>query len=126
MVLADCDWDPTLNGLNLADVLRQRETDVTIENAAELIMDLEYAGGCQCVYHAMSDEDVDTIMLHSRTMIASDGGIVVPGPLRPHPRYYGTFPRVLGRYVRERGLLPLQLAVHKMTRMPADRLGIAR
>jgi len=125
VVLADCDWDPTLNGLNLADVLRQREIDVSIENAAELIMDLEYAGGCQCVYHAMSDEDVDTIMRHPRTMIGSDGGIVIPGPLRPHPRYYGTFPRVLGHYVRGRGLLSLASAIHKMTRMPADRLDIA-
>ena len=124
VVLADCAWDPSLNGLNLAQLLQRRELDVTIGNAAELIMDLEYAGGCQCVYHAMSDEDVDTIMLHPRTMIGSDGGIVVPGPVRPHPRYYGTFPRVLGRYVRERGLLSLQLAIHKMTRMPADRLGI--
>lgn len=125
VVLADCDWDASLNGLNLADVLRQGEIEVTIENAAELIMDLEYAGGCQCVYHAMSDADVDTIMLHPKTMIGSDGGIVVPGPLRPHPRNYGAFARVLGHYVRERRLLSLSLAIHKMTRMPADRLNIA-
>jgi dihydroorotase/N-acyl-D-amino-acid deacylase len=98
---------------------------VTIENAAELVMDLQRAGGCSCVYHAMSDEDVDRIMQHPRTMIASDGGIMAPGDLRPHPRNYGTNARVLGRYVRERGVLSLQSAVHKMTRMPADRISLS-
>jgi dihydroorotase/N-acyl-D-amino-acid deacylase len=123
--LADCAWDETLNGLNLADVLRQREIDVNIENAAELIMDLQYAGGCSCVYHAMSMIDVDRIMQHPKTMIASDGGIVAPGNLRPHPRNYGTFARVLGEFVREREILSLRSAINKMTRMPADRINIA-
>jgi len=124
VALANCQWDPTLNGLDLADVLRLREIEVTIENAAELIMDLEHAGGCICVYHAMSMEDVERIMQHPKTMIASDGGIMAPGNLRPHPRYYGTNAKVLGHYVRERGVLSLQRAIHKMTRMPADRINI--
>jgi dihydroorotase/N-acyl-D-amino-acid deacylase len=123
--LANCSWDPSLNGLNLTEVLQLRELPVTIENAAELVMDLQRAGGCSCVYHAMSDEDVDRIMQHPRTMIASDGGIMAPGDLRPHPRNYGTNARVLGRYVRERGVLSLQSAVHKMTRMPADRISLS-
>jgi len=124
VALADCAWDSTLNGLNLADVLRQREIEVNIENAAELIMDLQYAGGCSCVYHAMSMVDVDRIMQHSKTMIASDGGIAVPGNLRPHPRNYGTFAKVLGEFVREREVLSLTTAIHKMTRIPADRINI--
>jgi dihydroorotase/N-acyl-D-amino-acid deacylase len=122
--LAQCDWDTSLNGLNLADVLRQREMGMTIENAAELIMDFEYAGGCQCVYHAMSMQDVDRIMTHPKTMIASDGGVMAPGDNSPHPRNYGAFARVLGEFVRERELLPLATAIHKMTRMPADRINI--
>jgi dihydroorotase/N-acyl-D-amino-acid deacylase len=122
--LADCAWDSTLNGLNLADVLRQREIDVNIENAAELIMDLQYAGGCSCVYHAMSMVDVDRIMQHPKTMIASDGGIAAPGNLRPHPRNYGTFAKVLGEFVREREILSLATAINKMTRMPADRINM--
>ena len=124
VALANCAWDPSLNGLNLAEVLRQREIEVNIENAAELIMDLQYAGGCICVYHAMSMQDVERIMQHPKTMIASDGGIMAPGELRPHPRYYGTNAKVLGRYVRERGILSLPTAVHKMTRMPADRINL--
>lgn len=122
--LAQCRFDPALNGLNLEDVLLQRELDVTIENAAELIMDFEYAGGCQCVYHAMSMQDVDAIMVHPKTMIASDGGIMAPGDNSPHPRNYGAFARVLGEFVRERGLLPLSMAIHKMTVMPADRINV--
>ena len=124
VVLAYCAWDMSLNGLDLAEILRQREIDVTIENAAELIMDLEHAGGCQVVYHAMSLEDVERIMVHPTTMIAADGGIVAPGVGVPHPRNYGTFARVLGHFVRERELLPLPTAIHKMTLMPAERIGL--
>ena len=125
VALANCSWDPSLNGLNLAEVLRHREIPVTIENAAELVMDLQRAGGCICVYHAMSMEDVERIMQHPKTMIASDGGIMAPGNLRPHPRNYGTNAKILGHYVRERGVLSLQSAIHKMTRMPADRINIS-
>ncbi len=122
VVLADCDWDASLNGLNLAELLEQREIEVNIDNAAELIMDLQYAGGCQCVYHAMSMQDVDRIMQHPTTMIASDGGIIAPNDRRPHPRNYGTFAKVLGEFVRERGVLDLATAIHKMTQLPADRI----
>jgi dihydroorotase/N-acyl-D-amino-acid deacylase len=125
VVLADCSWDPSLNGQNLTDVLQQREIEVNIENAAELIMDLQYAGGCQCVYHAMSMTDVDRIMQHPTTMIASDGGIQAPTDRRPHPRNYGTFAKVLGEFVRERDVMPLTTAIHKMTQLPADRINMS-
>lgn len=125
VVIAYCRWGPSLNGLDLAEILRRKKIDVTIENAADLIMAMQYEGGCSAVYHAMSMEDVERIMVHPRTMIASDGGIEAPSPLQPHPRNYGTFARVLGHFVRDRGLLPLEQAIHKMTRMPADRIGLA-
>jgi N-acyl-D-amino-acid deacylase len=61
-------------------------------------------------------------------MVASDGSVYAPsGPLSegvPHPRSYGTFPRVLGRYVREMGVMPLETAVFKMTGLPARKLGL--
>ena len=123
--LAQCRFDPSLNGLNLAEVLEQRELEVNVENAAELIMDFEYAGGCSCVYHAMSMQDVERIMVHPKTMIASDGGIMAPGDNSPHPRNYGAFAKVLGEFVREKGLLSLSTAIHKMTRMPADRINLS-
>ncbi len=70
----------------------------------------------------MSEEDVRRILQHPATMIGSDG---LPNDPRPHPRLWGTFPRVLGHYCREQGLFPLAQAVHKMTGMPAQRFGLA-
>jgi dihydroorotase/N-acyl-D-amino-acid deacylase len=72
----------------------------------------------------MHPEDVAIIMQHPRTMIAADGGIEAPGNAHPHPRNYGTHARVLGHYVRELGVLPLHTAIHKMSGMPADRIGL--
>jgi dihydroorotase/N-acyl-D-amino-acid deacylase len=123
--LAYCDFDHSLDGLNLAEILEQKGRAVTVGNAATLIIELQEAGGCQAIYHAMHGEDVVTILEHPRTMIEADGGIEIPGNGHPHPRNYGTFARVLGRYVRELRVLPLHTAIHKMTRMPADRIGLA-
>src|SRR5205085_9027685 len=67
----------------------------------------------------------ERIMRHPQTMIASDGRLTALGDGHPHPRAYGTFPRVLGVYAREKHLLTLEEAVHKMTGMPAARLGLA-
>jgi N-acyl-D-amino-acid deacylase len=65
------------------------------------------------------------IMSDPNTMIASDGEVVPFGQTAPHPRSYGTFVRVLARYVREKHVLTLQEAVRKMTSMPAQRVGLA-
>ena len=124
VVLADCAHDSTLNGLNLSEILRQQGRDASHENAAELLMELVEGSNCRAVFHAMSEEDVRRIMQHPVTMTASDGGIEAPTERKPHPRYYGAFARVLGRYVREENLLPLHTAIHKMTRLPAERMGL--
>jgi N-acyl-D-aspartate/D-glutamate deacylase len=73
------------------------------------------------IYHCMSEEDVRRILQHPATMIGSDG---LPHDPLPHPRLWGTFPRVLGYYCREQGLFPLASAVHKMTGLPAQRFGL--
>jgi N-acyl-D-aspartate/D-glutamate deacylase len=73
------------------------------------------------IYHCMSEEDVRRILQHPATMIGSDG---LPNDPRPHPRLWGTFPRVLGHYCREERLFPLAKAVHKMTGMPAQQFGL--
>lgn len=75
------------------------------------------------IYHSMSEDDVRAILKHPRTMIGSDG---LPNDPRPHPRLWGTFPRVLGRYARELELFSLAEAVHKMTGLPAKRFGFSR
>lgn len=122
IVLANCSWNATLNGKSLADVLNERERPTTVEEAAELAMELQEAGGCQGVFHSMSEEDVQRIMQHPMTMISSDGGIPALGSGVPHPRNYGAFARVLGRYVRELGVLSFEQALSKMTSLPAQRL----
>lgn len=73
------------------------------------------------IYHSISEEDMRRILAHPATMIGSDG---LPCDPRPHPRLWGTFPRVLGRYCREEKLFSLPVAVHKMTGIPAQRFGL--
>lgn len=73
------------------------------------------------IYHSISEEDMRRILSHPATMIGSDG---LPNDPMPHPRLWGTFPRVLGRYSREEKLLSLPEAIHKMTGMPARRFGL--
>ena len=86
-------------------------------------------GSVGMVGFGMSEEEITSVLTHPLVMVASDGGAAaVSGPLSettPHPRYYGTFPRVLGKYCREEGLFDLPTAVHKMTGLPAQRLGLA-
>lgn len=78
-------------------------------------MRLQPAGA---IYHSIAEEDMVRILQHPATMIGSDG---LPNDPLPHPRLWGTFPRVLGRYSREQKLFPLATAVHKMTGLPAQR-----
>jgi N-acyl-D-amino-acid deacylase len=70
----------------------------------------------------MDEADVERILAYPETMIGSDG---LPHDRFPHPRLWGAFPRVLGHYTRERGLFPLETAVHKMTGLSAERFGLA-
>ena len=74
------------------------------------------------IYHSISEADMRRILAHPATMIGSDG---LPNDPRPHPRLWGTFPRVLGRYSRDEELISLPDAIHKMTGMPAHRFGLA-
>lgn len=124
VVVAQCSWDPSLNGKSLADILRERGREPSLEEAAELALELQEEGGFSGIFHAMAEEDVQRIMQHPYTMVASDGGIVAPGEGVPHPRNYGTFSRVLGHYSRELGLMGFSEAIRKMTSLPAMRLGL--
>lgn len=85
-------------------------------------------GSVGMVGFGMSEEEIKSVLTHPLVMIASDGGAAATyGPLSettPHPRYYGTFPRVLGKYCRDDRFFDLPTAVHKMTGMPAQRLGL--
>lgn len=119
---ANCSFDSTLAGKTLADVVKQRQLGTSLEDAAEATLWIVEQGGCQGVFHAMSEDDVVRIMTHPATMIASDGEVPTFGRANPHPRSYGTFARVLGVYVREKKALALEEAIRKMTAFPAARL----
>ena len=106
----------------LAEARGQEPADAVLDVLAE-------SRGSAMVNAALMNEDnVRMGLLHPAVMIGSDGEARKPsGPLgigRLHPRSYGAFPRVLGHYVRELGLLTLEQAVHKMTGLPAKRLGL--
>ena len=124
IVAARCSFDASFNGKSLADILEDRGLDITVPNAADVAIELVEAGSCSGVFHSMSDEDVRTIMRHPWTSISSDGGIPEMDEGVPHPRNYGAFARVLGRYVRQDSVLTLEEAVHKMTALPASRLNL--
>jgi N-acyl-D-amino-acid deacylase len=124
VVVARCDWDPSLNGLDLAAITAKRGLAVSIDNAADTAIWVVEQGGAQGIFHAISEEDLQRILVHPATMIGSDGEIPLFGKNHPHPRSYGTFVRVLGEYVREKKLLSFEVAVQKMSAFPAQRLGL--
>ncbi|HSE94227.1 MAG TPA: D-aminoacylase [Methylomirabilota bacterium] len=113
-----------LEGLHLAHIARQ-----TGRPPAEALMDLLLEERCTVgmVSFSQSLENVAKVLAHPNLMIGSDSIPLFEGegdkPGKPHPRTYGTFPRVVGEYARERRLFSLETAVHKMTGMPAARLG---
>jgi dihydroorotase/N-acyl-D-amino-acid deacylase len=122
--VATCPHDASLDGKTLAAVLRERGREPTIEEAADLVLEIVDGGGATGIFHAMAEVDVERILASPFTMVASDGGIPTFGEGAPHPRSYGTFARVLAIYVRERKLLSLEEAVRKMTALPAARVGL--
>lgn len=104
---------PGMVGRTLTEIAAELQCD-TVEAARRL----QPAGA---LFHLMSEDDVRSVLIHPLTMIGSDG---LPFDPMPHPRLWGTFPRVLGHYARDLGLLSMETAVHKMTGLPARFFGL--
>ena len=121
---AKVSWNKSLEGKTLKYWANSLGLEPSVENGAELVIKAQLNGGASAIFHAMDEKDVENIMQHPLTMIASDGRLVVPGDGHPHPRWYGTFPRVLGHFVREKKTLSLEEAVYKMSLLPAQTIGI--
>ncbi len=117
--LASYAHEPGYQGKNLREILTELGKEPTVDNAAFLIIDIQKNGGAQGVFFQMDEADVESLMKLEYNMHASDGGIQIPGQGVPHPRNYGTFPRIFALYVKERGVLKLDEAVRKMTSLPA-------
>jgi N-acyl-D-aspartate/D-glutamate deacylase len=114
-----------IQGKTIAEIGRMRGMD-PVDVAMDLL--IEENARMTVLYHWMSEEDIAEIMQTPWVSICTDGMAVRPegilGRGVPHPRYYGTFPRILGRYVREKKVLRLEDAVRKMTSLAAQRLKI--
>ena len=122
--LSRCDWNPVLAGKRLDEVAVGRGKSASLEDAADTVLWLVENGGCGGIYFAIDEADVQRVLKHPASMIASDGQVVLFGRANPHPRSYGTFARVLGRYVRDLKVLSLEDAIRKMTSFPAQRIGL--
>jgi len=103
---------PDVRGRNLAELAAEME--MSAEDAAKALA----PGGA--IYFQLDEEDVQRVLSYPGAMIGSDG---IPDDLHPHPRLWGTFPRVLGHYARDLGLMPLEAAVHRMSGLPAAQFG---
>jgi len=116
-------YTPQFSGRTIGELAAEREKDPVDVMCDYLIED---RGATRVLVTSISEDDVCEVMRSPRAFVGSDGncvahyGIVSGG--MPHPRFYGTFPRVIGRYVRERGVVPLEIAIHKMTGGPARAL----
>ncbi len=123
--------DSPYRGMTMDEVINQKSKGIDPRpDPLDVLFDLlvEEHGSVGTVYAHHEERDMNLAMAQPWCSIGSDGSaLATSGPLRsgnPHPRNFGTFPRVLGRYVRERGLLTLEDAVRKMTSLNAAKLGI--
>jgi len=114
------------NGKNLVEVTRLAQGTESLDAQVEQILVMYERGGAGMIYHTMREDDVVTIMREPFTMVASDAGVRKLGLGVPHPRGYGNNARVLGRFVRELGVLRLEDAVRKMTSLPAQTFRLGR
>jgi N-acyl-D-amino-acid deacylase len=118
--IANSEKFPEYVGKNLQEILLSQGKKPTVENTADLIIEIQRNGGASGVFFQMNEKDVEDLMRLPYTMHGSDGGIQVKGRGVPHPRNYGTFPRVISHYVRKRGVISLEEAIRKMSSLPAQ------
>jgi len=118
IVIASCANNHDYEGKSLAALAAELG-----QEPADTLFDvmLEEKGEILMLAFLMCEEDVSAVLSHPLSMVGSDA---IPSPGKPHPRFFGTFPRVLRKYVREEKLLTLQDAVRKMSALPAKKLGL--
>jgi N-acyl-D-amino-acid deacylase len=124
IMISSCGPRPDAEGRRLSEIAAARGLD-PLEAVFGLLRDA--AGSASVILFQLDEADVRCALGHPAVMIGSDGSALAPaaGAGKPHPRSYGTFPRVLGEYARAQRVLSLAQAVHKMTGLPAQRLGLA-
>lgn len=118
--IASCPAFREFEGRMLKDIAL--EQGIHIAEAVRMILTAPGGDRTICIHFIIAEEDIETNLAHADMMVGSDGIPDLRG--RPHPRLFGTFPRVLARYVRERGILRLPEAVRRMTSLAADTFGM--
>ena len=115
-----------IEGMNMVEIKEHRGADDEFHALYEVLLEEEGAPGMVIFYG--DEEDVKHIMRHPLHMVGTDAGCcTVEGPFcrgKPHPRHYGTYPKILGKYVREEKVISWEEAIRKMTSFPAQRFGI--
>ena len=116
--ISSCPAKPEAEGHSIAELAKDAGKD-----GADYVFDflIEVAGRATMILHMMDEADVRRVLAYEGAMIGSDG---IPLPGKPHPRWAGTFSRVVGRYRRDVHLFDLATAVHKMTGLAADRFAL--
>jgi N-acyl-D-aspartate/D-glutamate deacylase len=118
--VASCPARPDYDGRRLTEIAATEQ--LSLADVVRKILTLPGAERTVAITFVMDEQDVEANLRHPRVMVGSDG---LPNPGgRPHPRLYGTFPRVLGEYSRQRGLLSLEAAVAKIAGLPCERFGL--
>jgi len=118
--IASCPAFREFEGRMLVDVAAERGVDIT--DLVRQILTAPYGDRTICIHFIIDEADIETNLRHADMMVGSDGIPDLRG--RPHPRLFGTFPRILGRYVRDRHTLELEEAVRRMTSLAAETFGI--
>lgn len=119
IVIASYKTNRKWQGKSLADIAAAEK-----KSALDVVIEIEKAGGAGVVNFGMSEEDVQVYMKQPWVATASDGSAWVPGDTVPHPRSYGTFPRKIGRYSIQDGVVSLEQAIRSASGLPADILGL--
>jgi N-acyl-D-amino-acid deacylase len=118
IIIASCKYNKSNEGKSIKKIAEERNID-----PADAVFDLmiEEDADVLMVVFMMNEDDVSYILKHPAVMVASDA---IPSSGKPHPRYYGTFPRVLSKYVRQDKVISLTEGIRKITSMPAQKLGL--
>ena len=120
MIISSVKRQTRYEGMTLGQFAKERRLPL---HEAMIDLLVEEDGAVFTIAHVMSEKDVQRVLSHPRTMVGTDGFPILSG--KPHPRSYGTYPRLFERYVRELGVLSLEQAVFRATGMVANKLGLA-
>ncbi len=120
VTIAACPSDASLNGTTVPEAAKRRRGSDSLDDQIALILELQRSNDTAGIFHGIGEADLRTFMAHPNTMFGADAGVREFGKDMPHPRGYGNHARILGRYVRELGVLRLEDAIRKMTSLPAS------